>query len=641
MTFYEKILREIRSAEQSLRSIYGFAFRFTDEIYFETNDGERIYTETYGEVQKRIERVTNALHAKLHDVPKGSCVGLFLPNCPDWVVAFWSILRAGYRPLLLNTNASAEVITECLKEGGATHLLSERRFEGFTNFYVDALVSEQHPDFEQWADEIVLCTSGTTGKPKLIVFDGKAVCAQIQNSDYVLQNNKTIASFYKGRLKLLAFLPFYHIFGLSAVLLWFSCVGRTMVFLPSLSPEAILNTCRLHEVTHIFAMPLFWNAVADGVVRTAKRTDRLETLEKGVRLSLKLQSGPFPKLGRRFVRNVLFRSVQEQALGCGVRFCITGGGAIRNDTMRIINGMGYPLYNGYGMTEIGIASVELRHSAKARLECSVGKLFPTMEGKLLDQDADGIGMLAVRGKTCFTATYRQGERIARDPMEWFPTEDYMQMRRGRLYFSGRKDDLLNGENGERISPLEIESAFGSPKIAQLCVVQTVSETGKTEIVLVAEPKSRNAYRLHQLTEELYRVNATLPSTHRVHRILLAEEPLPLALTMKVSNREVRSRLQNGTLRVSVAERNPEQQEELAYQEGMEQILQDVMAAFQRATDCEEITPDSHFVYDLGGDSLQFFGVMDELKETYGIEPDAAKDLSTPRLCAAFILKETE
>lgn len=640
MAFYDRVIRELKRDVPALSTVYKYAFRFSDEVYFEQNDGEHIYTETYREAEKRVERLTNALHVALKDVEKGACVGLYLPNCPTWVISFWAILRCGYRPLLLNTNASEAVVKSCLERAGATHLISERTVSGYRNLHADVLLEQEHPYFLEWADEIVLCTSGTTGEPKLIVFDGKAVYAQIQNSGYVLKQNRSIASFYRGKIKLLAFLPFYHIFGLSAVLLWFSCFGRTMVFLPNLSPETIQNTCKLHGVTHIFAMPLFWNLISDAIYRTARKMGQTEKLEKGLRLSEKLQSGPFAMLGTRFVRNVLFRSVQEQALGSGVRFCITGGGTIRQKTLSTINGIGYPLYNGYGMTEIGIASVELRRFAKRRNEGSIGKLFPSMEGKLADVDADGNGTLFVRGETCFVAEFRDGRRIEHDPHEWFDTQDCMCRKKGHLYFAGRQDDLINGENGERISPNEIEAAFGSPLMQNLCVVPTTDENGATRITLVVEPKSRNTYRMAKLMEELKRANATLTHTHRVDRVLIANEPLPLSLTMKVSNKEVRERLKAGTLSVTEADLSATVQEN-AYEEGMEEIIKEVIEIFRRATDCEEVTQDSHFVYDLGGDSLTFFSVVEELRALYGVDMDTTADLSTPRLCATYLLKEME
>ena len=628
MTFYEKIIQELERAEQSLSTVYSFAFRFRDEALFEWDELEEVRTLTYGEAQQRIESATGALHGLLSDYPKGSPIGIYLPNGPDWVTAFWAILRAGYRPLLLNTMAPRNMVEGCLKAAGAAYFIGTETFSGATGISPATLTGAD--DYCDWADEIILCTSGTTGAPRLIAFDGKAVCAQIRNSGYVLKHNHSVASFVHGKLKLLAFLPFYHIFGLSAVLLWFSCFGRTLVLLPSLSPEAIGRTCRLHEVTHVFALPVFWNAVADQVLRAAKRTGQSKKLERGIRLSLALQNTPFHGLGR-ILSHTVMQSVQKQALGTAVRFCISGGGALRDDTLRVINGIGYPLYNGYGMTEIGIASVELRQPAKARMEGSIGKPFPSIE-----TDCSGDTM-RVRGKTCYTALYRDGVRIAHDPMEWFDTQDCITAKPdGALFFAGRSDDMLNGQNGERISPAMLESAFGSPLIAALCAV---SQNG--EPVLVVEPKQRNAYALAALSEELYEKNDALPPAYRVKKILFAEQPLPLALTQKVQNSAVRRGLADGTMRVFEAGRTAPKED--TFSEGMEEILPRITDTFREITGTDDITPDSHFRYDLGGDSLTYLSLIEQLSEAFGvtIDPSAGTELSTPRQFAAYILKEGE
>ena len=636
MTFYEKIIQELERAPQALSTVYAFAFRFQDEALFEWSELDQIRSMTYGEAQRRIEAATDALHNRLVDLPKGSPIGIYLPNGVDWVVSFWAILRAGFCPLLLNTIAPTDTVRGCIDAANAKYVITDRPISGAVCVAPGELTGESGT-FCDWADEIILCTSGTTGAPKLIVFDGKAVSAQIRNSGFVLRTNRSIASFVHGKLKLLAFLPFYHIFGLSAVLLWFSLYGRTLVLLPSLSPETIAWTCQLHEVTHIFALPVFWNAVADQVLRAAKRTGQSEKLERGVRLSLALQNCPIPKLGR-FLARTLMRSVQRQALGDAVRFCISGGGALREDTLRLINGIGYPLYNGYGMTEIGIASVELRQSAKARLQNTIGKPFPSMEVKL-ENDT-----LRVRGGTCFSAEYRNGQRIPRDPMAWFDTQDCIAIAAdGTMSFSGRSDDMIKGPNGERISPAMLESVFGSPLIAALTAIE-LPAAGDSVPALIVEPKQNNVYARAQLAAQLYEKNASLPSAYRVQKILFADEPLPLALTQKVQSGEVRRRLKSGTLRVSEAQRSSEPQKML-YDEGISEILPRVTEAFSRCTGvpAERITPDSHFQYDLGGDSLTYLSLLEDLSESFRvvIDTEAAPDLHTPRAFAAYILKESE
>ena len=126
MTFYEKILQELEHAPQSLSTVYDYAFRFQNEALFEWDENGIIHSITYGAAKMRIEAASAALAVLLADYPKGSPVGIYLPNGIDWVISFWSILRSGYRPLLLNTNAPVDAVESCLLESGAHYLLSEK-----------------------------------------------------------------------------------------------------------------------------------------------------------------------------------------------------------------------------------------------------------------------------------------------------------------------------------------------------------------------------------------------------------------------------------------------------------------------------------------------------------------------------------
>ena len=635
MTFYEKIIQELEHREQSLATIYDYAFRFTDEALFEWSENGRIYSVSYGETQKRIETVSAYLHGLLPQIPAGTPIGIYLPNGLDWVVSFWALLRAGFRPLLLNLNAPFPSVERCIMEAGAPYVISETAFPSVLTVLPSSFPKPNGEDYCAWEDEILLCTSGTTGEARVVGFSGRAVLAQIRNSGYVLKRDRSVASFYHGHIKLLAFLPFYHIFGLSTVLLWFSCFGRTFILLSSYSPEAIRETCRSHEVTHVLAPPIFWHTVADGVLREAKRTGQIEKLEKGVDLSIRLQSGPFSRLGHRVAR-FLMRSVREQTLGKGVRFCVTGGGAVRKDALRLINGIGYPLRNGYGMTEIGIASVDLSPEASERIKGTIGSLFPSMEGILED------GTLSVRGATCFCALYEGGKRFPHNPFEWFDTQDCVSfLPDGRMMFAGRSDDMLNGENGERVSPAEIESLFGSPQIGELCVLSLPDDSGQERITLIVEPRMKNAYAEGILAKTLYEKNDSVPRTYRVDRILFSEQPLPLASTMKVKTSAVRELIRSGELVLLEAPRVPDSPETL-YAEGMEEVLPIVVRVFETAMGLEAVGPDDHFQYDLFGDSLVYFSLLEQLSETFGISfPADGANLSTPREFAAWILKESE
>ncbi|MCH5152329.1 MAG: AMP-binding protein, partial [Clostridiales bacterium] len=154
-----------------------------------------------------------------------------------------------------------------------------------------------------------------------------------------------------------------------------------------------------HEVTHIFAVPLLWHSLHREIMKQVKTLDdkQQRRFEKGVKLSLSVQN-LFPNLGLKFAKRI-FREVQEKTFGPSVKFAISGGGYISDDALKIVNAIGYPLFNGYGSTEIGITSVELRSRPKYRLQASVGKPLPTVEYNIDN------GVLLVRGSSlCSTIT---------------------------------------------------------------------------------------------------------------------------------------------------------------------------------------------------------------------------------------------
>ena len=63
-----------------------------------------------------------------------------------------------------------------------------------------------------WADEIALMTSGTTGTPKLVLYDGAAITAQLLQSESIVRKCPEVKHDRLAReLRMLAFLPFYHI----------------------------------------------------------------------------------------------------------------------------------------------------------------------------------------------------------------------------------------------------------------------------------------------------------------------------------------------------------------------------------------------------------------------------------------------
>ena len=104
---------------------------------------------------------------------------------------------------------------------------------------------------------------------------------------------------------------------------------------------------------------------------------------KGINLSIKLQS-IFKNSGDKKAKR-LMHEVTDNLFGKSVLFCISGGSYIKDETLKTINALGYPLYNGYGMSEIGITSVELGN-IKDRLKNSIGHPFESIQYEIKDNE---------------------------------------------------------------------------------------------------------------------------------------------------------------------------------------------------------------------------------------------------------------
>lgn len=643
MKYWERAEKELRESDMTFRAISEIVFGFGSNVFFEYNTGGRIHKLTYSDIYRRAATAAQRI-AELPDMPqKGAFVGIMLENSPEWVVAFWALLMAGRRPLIVNMKLDVEAVRTVLARAGATAVVAAAPFGDCKLLDIAALSSGGEPaDTEfDWANEIALCTSGTSGIPKLCIYDGRVISAQILNSSYVMRCNPTMEYYYNGQCKHLAFLPFYHMFGLVAVLMWFSLVGRTFVLLRDMAPSTVADACKRHGVTHIFAVPVLFDTAARSVREAAKEQGQAEKLEKALALSIKLQTA-FPRLGKSFVCRVMMKNVRRAALGEGLRYCITGGGFVSKDALYVMNGLGYSLYNGFGMTEAGITSVELRMKAAPRLTGSIGKPFPSAEYAIAG--GGDRGELLVRGPSLNAAVIDGDGRHECDCAEWFHTGDSAYIDGGgNYYLEGRMDDMIVTAGGENIFPDELEAAFSVKNVRRACVLG-LEPPGEQTVTLVVElePGATPMQRARALAD-INAVNAALPMFERARRVLISGEPLPVALEMKLRRGVVREGIRSGAFKCCEADmaacRDGEALERRERGEILERMLTVFAAEFP---DAGEITPSTHLIYDLKCESLKFFELIARISAEFNVTLTADSSACfTPQDFAAFVASKID
>ncbi len=450
-------LASFNRMERSFKSLFKLMFSEEDNILYEKSHGFMVLQTTYGKAKHDILKRASVLKEMLSDIEDYSVVGLYMDNSLDWIENFWAIILCGYRPLLMNLRVDIQNLEDIINSLKIKAVISDSR-----SFSVDtvkndeitqklSLVEEVDEDDLTYGQEFFVMSSGTSSHVKVCAYTAEEVWYQINDSGVIIRQCAQIKKHYNGQLKLLTFLPFYHIFGLVAVYIWFTFFGRTLVQLNDMRPDTITGTIKKHQVTHIFAVPLFWETVYSSAMRqiNALGDETVARFKKGMRISEKL-SGCAPLC--RLLGKLAYKEIREKLFGDSIIFMITGGSAISPEALSFFNYIGYHLADGYGMSEIGITSVELSRSIKKLNSASVGVPLSSFSYRI-----NSDGELEVKGKACAHYIIVDGKK--QDRQEWFNTRDLAEYKNGRYYIMGRSDDLVISASGENMNPGIIEPLF--------------------------------------------------------------------------------------------------------------------------------------------------------------------------------------
>lgn len=601
-----KLEQYTKEESKDFATLFRFMFSEKENIMAENSDGFRIKKVTYGECEKKILDLAPRLSDALKDVPHGSLVGLYMANSLQWLQVFWGILACGYKPLLMNTRIADETLNELLTEHNVGAVISDGKTFVSPTFMADELFIREIPEAPftpSWENEIVFMSSGTTAKSKLCVYNGENFYYQVCDSYYIVEHS-TIAKHYNGQLKLLTLLPFYHVFGFIAVYLWFGFFSRTFVFLKDLHPQTLLNTIKKHKVTHIFAVPLVWDTVYKEALK--KIHARGEKTEKKFFKALKLANAT-GGAGTKFAKKA-FKEVRDNLFGDSIQFMISGGSIIRPEVLAFFNGVGYHLANGYGMTEIGITSVELSNKKKMLNSATIGKPFLHTQYKISEK-----GELLIKSPTRAAKIIRGGEVEISNYDEWFNSHDLIEEKGKRYFISGRKDDLIVCRNGENLNPVLVESRLKTVGVAEICLF---ADTEKSPVLLVGLAGICGAEKLQTIATG---IRAALQREHlqdEIQTIAFTSDPLMDANDFKISRKKIAKKYASGEFKLLKPE--TAQQDVENFQTELEK---EICCCFAEALgkSVEEIPTTADFFSDLSGSSLDYFTLTDLLKNRYGVD----------------------
>ena len=627
--FVRSKLKKLDASDGTMSSLFELMFSERENVMYEQSRGYRMEKTTYGQAYDSILRLCPSLSSALDGCPRGAAVGLYMQNSLLWIELFWAILRCGYRPLLMNSRLGDDTLEYALSSCGAAAVISDGKIFSVRTVNC-ADLKESDGDFSpSFADELFVMSSGTSAHVKLCAYSGRQFCSMIRGSADIIKNCRQIKKHYDGSLKLLTFLPFCHIFGLIAVYVWFAFFSRTFVHLSDLAPDTIVNTVKRHGVTHIFAVPLFWETVYNTAMKTvrARGEDTVKRLEKGLRIADSLAF--CPPLRRLFSR-IAFKEVRERIFGDSVMFMITGGSRISGEVMRFFNNSGYRLADGYGMSEIGITSVELSSDIRVLNSCSVGKPLSGVTYSVSDR-----GTLLVSGGCMAKYLIADGKKT---PMpDVFDTLDLCECDRGRYKITGRNDDLIISPTGENINPGPLEEALSVRGARGVCLSSIASENGDVPVLVVSAEPYLSGAALDALRERIKEKISSLGISTEIKKIIVTKAPLLEGDEFKLNRRRIRAAIADGSIKDAQTSADVAGKLDAAAL-----FVRDCFAA-ACGKDADDISPDADFFSDLGGSSLEYFAVISRLGAEFGIPfpEQAGTGLSTVNALGAYIRERTE
>jgi fatty-acyl-CoA synthase len=426
---------------------------------------------TYAELHEQVERCARGLVAR--GVVPGDRVGIWAPNCAEWVVVQFATAKAG--AILVNINPSYRLreLEYALRQSGCSLLVLAPRFRDAD--YVELVAAADAPELratvvlgEEWerlladgssvaAEELrareaeldfdqpinIQYTSGTTGFPKGATLSHH----NILNNGFFIGEELG----YTPADRVCIPVPFYHCFGMVLGNLAAVTHGACMVIpAEAFEPGAVLETVAAERCTSLYGVPTMFIAE---LAHPKFGSYDLTTLRTGI-----MAGSPCPV---EVIRRVTSEMHMHEVTIC------------------------------YGMTETSPVSTQTPRGAPLDKQVgTVGRVHPHVEVKIVDP-ATGrtlsrgeAGELCTRGYSVMLGYWEDEEatRAAIDAGRWMHTGDLATMDdEGYVNVVGRiKDMIIRG--GENVYPREIEEfLYTHPEIADVQVFGVPDEKYGEEI----------------------------------------------------------------------------------------------------------------------------------------------------------------
>jgi long-chain acyl-CoA synthetase len=488
-----------------------------DKIYLRQPVGDGFTDYSWADVGQQARRLATFLNSQ--GLPPQSNIGLIAKNCAHWLIADIGIMLSGHVSVPLYPTLTADQLAQVLDHSGCAVLLVGKldnwaamkpgvptaiRCVSLPGAAPDADLESwdemmaQHPPMTESPrpdpDDLytIVYTSGTTGTPKGVMVDYRAMAEAIEDTRASVRHDVgPLARFF-------SYLPLCHIAERNVVESTSLCTGGTVYFVESM--ETFSKNLAAARPTHFLAVPRIWTKFQQGVLgkMPQQKLDRL--------LRIPVVSG----LVKRKIR---------QGLGLNdAVFILTGAAPMPTSLIMWFRRLDIIIQEAYGMTEnLGAVSLMPRQKIK---DGTVGKIYPGMDVQIDPQ----TGEVQTRGGWLMRGYYRAPELTEQTLQDgWLLTGDVGEVdAEGYLKITGRVKEMYKTAKGEYVSPAQIEFGFADNTfIEQICVVGQFLPQPIALVVLseLGQRAGRDAVAT-SLAETLATLNPRLYGYERVRKLVV-------------------------------------------------------------------------------------------------------------------------
>lgn len=408
---------------------------------------------TFGEILRKVEALSSRLAER--GIVEGDRVALLFPNCIEFCIAYFAVLRLGAIVVPLNNRLAAKDFIYILNDCGARTLILGYQFWEVFQSFSDGL--ETSPDliyagetpvegadfFAHLLDPVsqipktpplkmddpacIMYTSGTTGLPKGAVMSHRNIFTNARNCGAhmgYLESDTT-----------LVVVPLFHVTGLNTQLVAFFYTGGTTVIMRAYNTAGMIELLAKHRVNTMITVPTMYTLM---LVSPA-----LENADLSALRSLSYGGAPMDP--------ATIKALKER--------------------------LGVDLFNAYGLTETSSLTTAMPPCDTVRKGASVGLAVSGVRLRVVDDDGndlppDTVGELWVKGPNVVISYWNKPDATARDLAGgWLHTGDYARIDdEGFVYIEDRKKDMIN-RGGENVYSIEVEAALLShAKVLEAAVV---------------------------------------------------------------------------------------------------------------------------------------------------------------------------